>query len=239
MNRSSQKPPKTAAELMGSLEKDPDYQGRVGSKSAARTSAIADFELNSRPILDDLRSIGIHVKSLDQLRAGKKKYETAIPLLTSWLTKTDNDKVREAIVRALSVPWAADLAEKPLIDLYLSLDNSRNDSLRWAIGNALSVVATERHLDQLVEIVRDGRHGTTRQMIAIGLANIPGEHSETALIGLLADPVVAGHAILALGKIGTTRAETNIESFLKHKTPWIRREAKKAISLIDARSNKT
>ncbi|MGP0059299.1 MAG: HEAT repeat domain-containing protein [Beijerinckiaceae bacterium] len=239
MIRSSQKPPKTAAELMGSLQKDPDYRARVVSKNAARARAIADFELNSRPVLDDLRSIGIQVNSLDQLRESGKKYKTVIPLLTSWLTKTDNDKVREAIVRALTVPWAADLAEKPLIDLYLSLDNSGNDSLRWAIGNALSVVATDRYFDQLLEIVRNRRHGTTRQMIVLGLANKGGERIESALIDLLADPDVAGHAIMTLGKIGTTRAETNIASFLNHKTPWIRREAKKALSSIGARSNET
>jgi HEAT repeat protein len=50
---------------------------------------------------------------------------------------------------------------------------------------------------------------------------------------LLADPDVAGHAIMALGKLGTQKAANVIKPFLKHKTPWLRVEAEKALSLID------
>jgi hypothetical protein len=232
MSPRSNKRPKTAAELEAALKKDPDYQERIALKDRERSQAIADIELNSRPVLDDLGKIGINVTSLDELRTGGRRYEEAIPVLVSWLKVTESDKVKEALVRTLSVPWA-DTAEATLVDLFLSLDSDRQHALKWAIGNALSVLAAKKNLDRLIEIARDRRHGTTRQMVVLGLANIPDERSEPALIDLLADPEVAGHAIMALGKLGAVKAAASIRPFLKHETPWIRVEARKALSLLE------
>jgi hypothetical protein len=233
MSPRSNKRPKTAAELEAVLKKDPDYQERIALKDRERSRTIADIELNSRPVLDDLEKIGINVTSLDELRTGCSRYEEAIPVLVSWLRVTESDKVKEALVRTLSVPWA-DTAEAPLVDLFLSLDSDRQHALKWAIGNALSVLAAKKNLDRLIEIARDRRHGTTRQMVVLGLANIPDERSESALIDLLADPEVAGHAIMALGKLRTAKAAASIRPFLKHKTPWVRAEARNALSLLES-----
>src|ERR1700686_1829639 len=218
MSPPSNKLPKTAAALMAALKKDPDYQEHIALKDRERNHAIADVELNSRPILDDLRKIGINVTSLDELRTSGRRYEEAIPILVLWLKATESDKIREALVRTLSVPWASDKAERPLIDLFLSLDSNRHHAIKWAIGNALSILATKEYLDQLIEIAQDRRHGTPRQMVVLGLGNIPDERSESTLIALLADPEVAGHAVMALGKLGAVKAAASIGLFLKHKT---------------------
>jgi HEAT repeat protein len=235
MSSSSDKLPKTAAELMQALQKDPDHQERIALRNRDRRQATADVELNSRPVIVDLRTAGISVTSLDELRTSGQKYDEAVPILISWLKTTEDDKVKEALVRTLSVPWASDEAERPLIDLFLCLDNNKHHALKWATGNALSILSTGRHLDKLIEIVQDERHGTSRQMVVLGLANVSGERSETALINLLSDPQVAGHAIMALGKLRATKAVACIRPFLKHKTPWLRAEARKALALIDAR----
>jgi HEAT repeat protein len=79
--------------------------------------------------------------------------------------------------------------------------------------------------------MRPWRHGQRLSLARRG--SIPDEQSETVLIDLLADPDVAGHAIMALGKLGTQKAANVIKPFLKHKTPWLRVEAEKALSLID------
>jgi len=236
--KSSHKTPRTAAELMASLEKDPDYQKRVALKRQARQQVIADLELVSRPILADLKKVGITVNSLDELRTSGQKYEEAIPILVSWLTVTKDDKLREALVRTLSVPWAAEKGQRALIELFLSLSETEHRPLKWASGNALSILATGEYLEQLIEIVRDRRHGTARQMIVLGLGNLPGERSNGTLIDLLDDPQVAGHAIMALGKLGAVEAAERIRPFLKHRTAWVREEATKALSFIDASSGR-
>jgi len=233
--RSSHEAPKSAAELMKALRNNPDYQARIASKNRDRMRATADAQLSSALVLDDLRKIGIDVASLDELRTGGRIYAAAIPLLVSWLGKVDDDRVKEALVRTLSVPWASEEAEGPLIDLYLSLDTNKSHSLKWAIGNALSVISTGKYLDQLLEIVLDKRHGTTRQMIILGLANVFDDRSEGVLIDLLTDPEVAGHAIMALGKCGREKAAARLKPLSKYTTPWVRAEAKKALSMINDR----
>jgi HEAT repeat protein len=54
-----------------------------------------------------------------------------------------------------------------------------------------------------------------------------------ALRGLLADDRVAGHAIIALGKLKARDAAPEIEPFLRHETAWVRKEAQRALKKID------
>ena len=93
-NRSSHRIPKTAAELMEALQKDPDYQARIALKNRDRMQATADAQSSARLVLNDLRKIGIDVASLDELRTGGQEYEAEIPLLVLWLGKIDDDRVK-------------------------------------------------------------------------------------------------------------------------------------------------
>ncbi|MGH9243237.1 MAG: HEAT repeat domain-containing protein [Acidimicrobiales bacterium] len=53
------------------------------------------------------------------------------------------------------------------------------------------------------------------------------------LIGLLDDPDVEGHAVVALGNLRAESARDRIEPLLEHPKTWIRQEAKRALAKID------
>jgi hypothetical protein len=141
-----------------------------------------------------------------------------------------NRRVKESIVRTLSVPWAKGFAEAALLAEFRSASDSENLGLKWAIANALEVLATDKIFDDIVELVRDKRNGRAREMLAMALGKMKNPKAVNVLIGLLDDDEVAGHAIIALRKLNATEARPYILPFIKHPKPWIRREAKKALN---------
>jgi HEAT repeat protein len=153
------------------------------------------------------------------------------------LPEVDDRDVRETIVRALSVPFAKGSA-RALVDEFSRYDATEplDDGFqaRWAVGNALAVVADDSVFDELVELVRDVRNGRAREMLAVALAKMKDPAADDVLIGLLDDAEVAGHAVIALGKRRTLRARPRIEPFLEDPKDWIRTEARKALKRIDA-----
>jgi hypothetical protein len=50
---------------------------------------------------------------------------------------------------------------------------------------------------------------------------------------LLDDDMVAGHAIMALGRLKAKRSRSRLKPFLHHRRAWVRREAQKAVQRID------
>ncbi|MGH3467692.1 MAG: HEAT repeat domain-containing protein, partial [Thermocrispum sp.] len=107
-------------------------------------------------------------------------------------------------------------------------------SLRWAIGNALEVVADDDVFEDLVELARDRRYGRAREMIVVALGNMGDPRAVDVLINLLEDEEVAGHAVVALGKQRAGRARPYVERFLDHPTQWVREAARSALERIDA-----
>jgi HEAT repeat protein len=107
--------------------------------------------------------------------------------------------------------------------------------IKWAAGNALAEVADDRVFDDLVELATDKHHGRAREMVAVALGNMRNPRAVDVLVDLLADEEVAGHAIMALGKLKAVTARPHIERFLQHPKAWVRREATRALAKIDKR----
>jgi hypothetical protein len=110
------------------------------------------------------------VTSIPELHHQGLDYRAAIPVLLDWLPKITNRIVQETIVRVLSVPWAKPDAARPLIRLFIDLDDDPQPAPRWAIGNALEVVADDQVSDDLIDLAADRRYGTTRRMIVLASA---------------------------------------------------------------------
>jgi HEAT repeat protein len=105
--------------------------------------------------------------------------------------------------------------------------------LKWAIGNALCIVADDSVFQDVVALARDERHGQAREMVVEALANRRYPQAVDVLCELLADEEVAGHALVALGKLKAACARPQIEPFLNHSEGWVRKEAKRALAKID------
>jgi HEAT repeat protein len=148
-----------------------------------------------------------------------------------------DDNIKEGIVRALTVREARGIAAKPLIREFERVEST--SQLKWAIANALVEVADENAFEDIARLARDKRHGESRQMLALALGGIKKARASDVLIDLLEDDEVAGHAIIALGKLRVKEARRRIEQFLNHPMPWVRTEAKRALERIDRTSRLT
>ncbi len=193
---------------------------------------IIKNKVDSEPILADLSHAGLNVEWIEDLYNKHLDYKKVIPILIKWLPQIENPSVKEAIVRALSIPWARHTEASTL--LIEEFRKSKNDfGLIWAIGNALSVVADDTVLNNIVELIKDKTYGKAREMLVVSLGNMKSTDVINILIELLEDENLAGYAIIALGKLKCIEARSAIERFQTHPKSWIRREAKKAMNKID------
>ena len=202
----------------------PEPEGHQGRNST---------QLAAEPVLTDLAEAGFRVESISDLFNNKRDYRPIIPLLIEWLPRVNNLKVKEMIVRALSVPAAKPAAALALISEFERAPPHHASGLKWAIGNALSVVADDTVFERLAELVTDKGHGKAREMLAVALGNMKDSRAVELLIQLLDDEEVAGHAVIALGKLRSARAHPMVTRYLDHPKSWIRAAARRALARID------
>lgn len=197
-----------------------------------RLAAIARNKVDAAPVVEALRGVGFQVESVADLFRNNADYRSAVPILLEWLPRVANLDVKQDIVRALSVKWARHAAPL-LIAEFEKADDPTGTGLRWAIGNALEVLANDEIAGGMIQVATDRRYGRAREMVVVGLGKLKDARVTDVLLNLLADDEVVGHAVMALGKLRATVARSRIEPLLKHPKPWVRREAKKALASMN------
>lgn len=183
----------------------------------------------------ELATLGYDLSTIGSLRRGKSRYDAAVPILVRWLPRIGDRYVKEDIIRTLSVPWAK-AALPVLIEQYRTADDDQGIGLRWAIGNALEVVADDTVFDDVVSLARDRRYGRAREMVVAALGNMRDRRTVRVLLELVTDDSVAGFAAMALGKLRAQEARPAVEQLLKHPKLWVRKEAAKALKRMEAKS---
>lgn len=187
------------------------------------------------PILAQLAAAGFPTRSLADLRHSGTRYRGAVPVLLRWLVRVSDPKVKEEVVRALSVPWAKPAAIRPLVEQFRLVDTSVDPTgmgLRWVIGNALDVLFDDVAFDAFAELAEDRSYGKARQMVVLGLGRSKRPEAVEVLLGLVDDPDVDGHAVKALGKLKAPAARAALEAKLDDKRAWVRGEARKALAKL-------
>ncbi len=185
--------------------------------------------------VEDLREVGVDATSPWDLVNSKSPYSRAIPVLLRWLDQVDEDvapqdreRFREGLVRALTVKEAVGIAAPRLVDEFRG--STRDWTVRWATGNALSVVADEAVFEDIVELLRDGRYGRAREMLVKAVARTDRKRAIPVLVELLADDDLAGHALQILRRWKVPVRGQEIERLLSHPVAWVRDEAKKVLN---------
>ena len=199
-----------------------------------KTSVVSGrgYRAEAAPILRELADIGFDVEMIGELRkAGRPRYAAAVPVLEHWLPRVSSPSLKEDIVRTLSVPWAKEAAPT-LVAEFEDIETNSPD-LRWAIGNALWVLAKHINPQDLVRLARDPRFGSARQMVVMALGGIKAPGVVDVLIGLLEDDELVGHALYALGRGRAIVARAAIERQLASPRAYVRNNAKKALAQID------
>lgn len=212
-------------------------QRKLGYKQAKQF--IETMEKEDRKVCVDLRKVGLQVKSVYDLVNTADTYPGAIPVLLKWLPILTNVTIKEGVVRALTIKNAGDVVKNALIREFerhrdTPDQDTLQESLQWAIGNAISVVAKKDDAETIIEFVKDKRYGAARQMLISYLAQRKIHSSIGVLIVLLDEDniYVYSYAIKALSWLRAKEAKKPIERFLTHSNPSFRKEAQKALDKI-------
>lgn len=194
--------------------------------------SVGAFGAAAAPVVEELVAAGFHVSSIADLRYRRLRYEAAVPILAAWLPRVQDAGVKEEIVQCLAVGFARPQAARPLLDEFRRVEDRSSMGLRWAIGNALDVVADDSVGDEMIDVALDRRYGKSREMLVVALGHLSGPRVVAALVQLLDDEDVCGHALIALGRLAPRVATVHVEPFLMHPTAWVRREARKTLEAI-------
>lgn len=225
--------PKSAADLMRELQKDPEYVARTQQRERQQQENIASHRHAMEPLLKELAAKGFRVNSLVELRERGANYSAAVPVLLQWLPPMSDRHAKDDIVRTLSVPWAKPAAAPVLIDEFKAANDPTGEGLRWAIANGLTVVADDSVLEELLHFVQDKQYGKAREMLVVALGNMKDPRAVAVLMNLLDDEQVVGHAVMALGKLKAPAARERLKELMQHTTEWVREEARKALVGIE------
>jgi len=155
--------------------------------------------------------------------------------------------VKEAIARSLTGEAAADgISAKALVNEFGSAPDTAEWTLaKWAFGLALSTLADASVADELIDLLRQRRHGMARQMLCEALRRTNDPRAPEVLIGLIDDRDIGGHAIHALRSYGPKsslphlrRARPELEKVLMdaNASGFARRMARKSLERLDASS---
>jgi HEAT repeat protein len=198
---SKREKPITAEELHRQLESDPEWVAREAAREAEARRGDEAERFETRELISDLAAVGIRVRSIWTLVNTRERYPEAIPVLITHLQRPYCDRTKEGIARALTVTEARGVAAQALIDEFRKLPAPVDiNGAKWAMGNALSLVATKEHAQQLVELVCDKRYGGARSMLPLALGKFRTPEVKAALELLVDDPDVALQVKRALKK---------------------------------------
>jgi hypothetical protein len=117
----------------------------------------------------------------------------------------------------------------------------RYESLAWTLGESLRQIMrrtkrlrkSERIFNSVRAICFDVRFGKGRESLVILLGRYGGSSQITALMGLLDDAEVCGHAIYALRLLGAVEAAEKIAPYLNSHKAWVRQEARKYFEKLE------
>jgi hypothetical protein len=192
--------PKTATELLTELRRNSDFVAREEFQKQQERQADDAFREEQRELLAELSEVGIHAASVWDLVNAGDEYPDAIPVLVRHLSLPYGTRVKEGIVRALTVDYAGHEAIRRLIAEFQKQNDGSEVSLNWVLGNAIATVAKPGDADALVRLAADPSHGKARDMIVSALPRLVRDKAflDAVLLRLMSDDDVreVAHRVL-------------------------------------------
>jgi hypothetical protein len=181
---------KTAAELMAELERDPEYVAQRRQRDDERRRKEEEYARAEAPLVKELREAGIEIASVWDLVNSPNTYPQSLPLLLEHLQRPYPDAVREGIARAMAVPDAK-FAWPILMKLY---EEGAETRTKDGLAVAISAIADQQNIDEIIRLVRDDRHGASRVLLLSALGRLPLPQARKALMDLGGDPALQKEA---------------------------------------------
>jgi hypothetical protein len=141
-----------AWDLMQELQSDPEWVRQNADREAKQAAAEAQFRVEEDPIIVDLAKVGLEVGSVWDLVNSSASYSEAIVVLLDHLRRPYHSRIRNGIIRALTTPEARSVAGQ---DVLRELGHEKDSENRWALANALTVVADRDDADQIRRLADD------------------------------------------------------------------------------------
>jgi hypothetical protein len=125
--------------------------------------AVLAYAEAAKPILDELKTIGIEVRSLQDMwkdRSAQDFDDRAVPVLIKWFRAVTHPRVKHTLAFALSRPQARAKALPVLIDEFRTWSGDENT--RGDIGLAIAESFSKDRQEEIVSLVADRRYGRGR-----------------------------------------------------------------------------
>jgi hypothetical protein len=149
--RSSRSGPTTGADLIAELNSDPAWiaaREETERREAARRAAL---DLEEQPILEDLRTVGVHLDTLWSQTTRERITLAALPVLLAHLRRPYSNITLDGMASALSTRVALAIWGD-LVELYRESDRLKNTQ---GLAATLSEIATRRQLSDVLTLLRD------------------------------------------------------------------------------------
>jgi hypothetical protein len=207
---------------------------KVSHKLRDRALESADKEIS-----DTLRArCGLEVAGISDLVNTRKRYPEAYTTLLELLRRDYPIRIREMIVRALTVADAHDDSYEHLLQLYTAPEPPAfahlvgYESYRYALANALSVLARKADRRTLLELARDPRCGRSRSAFIDAMRRWKDHEADAVIVNALTDPDMQFAAIDAAAARGLTSTIPRIAELATSRNPETARLAKRALKKL-------
>jgi HEAT repeat protein len=174
----------TAGEAMAILEADPEWVARRDARRAQLEAEIAELRKLQIPLIRDLCSVGYEVKSVWDLVNTSNAYPEALPVLAKHLERDYPPEIKDGIARALAVPDAK-FAWPILLKQYIGETQRRT---KGGLAAALGAIADDDVLPDLIALLKDRSHGTSRVLLLDGFYRSKDPAALAALVEMQDDP---------------------------------------------------
>jgi hypothetical protein len=137
---------RTAAELVADGSTDPEYRARIAERDRKIATKVAEYASEDAILAREAAELGYAISSVWDFvnnaphpflaRKFIGPYERAYPMLIRHLGLPHHPRVREGIIRALSVRDGSTVLANHLLKEFLSEPDT---NMKWVLANALRV----------------------------------------------------------------------------------------------------
>ena len=187
---------KTASELLRELAQNEEYQSRMREQELERRNFDELLSKDEAELVQELNQSGHDVESVWDFVNTSQPYPNAIPILIDHLSKNHHPRIREGIVRALTVKEARGVATNALIKEYKESTDESEGGYKWVVANALTVTFNESSTENIAGLAINSKHTSSRILLGGILDKLNNEAAQNALekLSIDDDPKVAARA---------------------------------------------
>lgn len=156
----------TAAEAVDLFNSCPEWVAQNAELDANRAATERHLRAEEAPIIFDLAKVGVEIESVWDLVNTNEDYSVAIPALLNHLKRPYHHRIRNGIIRALTTPEARGLVGEGILR---ELGREEEPENRWALANALTVVADQSNAIAIRALFDDPAYEDVRERLGEAL----------------------------------------------------------------------